>query len=278
MKKKKVKIICSQCLKEFERCPSNIRKSKNSFCSQKCMSNFKEEKKVRIICKQCGKEFTILLCHTKRSQPIFCSRKCFNDNKSEKNISVVCEQCGQEFNKRLSSIKRTKQNFCSRKCTELFRKGKRPSEEDFKKRFMKYVEIIDGQWMWNLKCKGDVYGKMLHNGKRKHVNRLCYELFVGEITDGMFVCHKYDDNPRNITPENLFLGTLQDNIADMVRKNRQAKGETNANAKFTEKEVIEMRRLYATGEYSHATLAKKLGLKRSRISGILCNKTWKYLL
>lgn len=63
------------------------------------------------------------------------------------------------------------------------------------------------------------------------VHRIIYELYVGKIPEGMFVCHK-NDIPLDITPDNLFLGTHQDNMDDMVHKRRSCMGEKNCKSKI----------------------------------------------
>ena len=47
--------------------------------------------------------------------------------------------------------------------------------------------------------------------------------YNGEITDGLVVRHTCD-NRICVNPEHLEVGTHQDNMDDMVRRNRQAKG------------------------------------------------------
>jgi hypothetical protein len=50
-------------------------------------------------------------------------------------------------------------------------------------------------------------------------HRLAWELANGPIPPGMQVLHRCD-NPRCCNPEHLFVGTQQDNMADMALKKR----------------------------------------------------------
>lgn len=63
------------------------------------------------------------------------------------------------------------------------------------------------------------YGKIGHKGKTCVASRLAYEKAVGQIPEGMNVCHKCD-NPQCINPDHLFLGTQKANIHDMLAKGR----------------------------------------------------------
>lgn len=54
-------------------------------------------------------------------------------------------------------------------------------------------------------------------------HRLAWIKAHGPIPKGMFVCHRCD-TPACRNVEHLFLGTHAGNMADMVRKGRQAKG------------------------------------------------------
>lgn len=57
-------------------------------------------------------------------------------------------------------------------------------------------------------------------------HRAMYVLTFGEIPDEMHVCHKCD-NRKCINPEHFFLGSLQENLADMVKKGRNRGGYLN---------------------------------------------------
>jgi len=81
------------------------------------------------------------------------------------------------------------------------------------------------------------YGRLSvqRNGKRKQplAHRLSYEMFVAPIPPGMMVLHRCD-NPKCVAPDHLWLGTNADNMADKVRKGRQARlaRDNNGNAKL----------------------------------------------
>jgi hypothetical protein len=86
-------------------------------------------------------------------------------------------------------------------------------------------------WIFGGSLNSDGYGNIRvggRKGKTIKVHRLAWEEANGPIPDGLTVCHTCDV-PACCNPAHLFLGTQQDNVADMVNKGR-FKGGSSLNA------------------------------------------------
>lgn len=84
------------------------------------------------------------------------------------------------------------------------------------------------------------YGTVAINGTRHLAHRVVYEHHHGPIPDGLVVRHSCD-NPPCVNIRHLLLGTHSDNMRDMMMRAR------STNAKLTDEQVREVRRLLATG-------------------------------
>lgn len=134
-----------------------------------------------------------------------------------------------------------------------------------------YVECEwTGCWEWQLSKNHKGYGFTYHRGRTWKAHRLSWHLFRGDIPVGVCVLH-HCDNPGCCNPEHLFLGTNSDNVRDMVSKGRQrgARGENNGRAKLSDAEVVEIRRMYSTGNFTQQMIATRLGVSRSHVGRII---------
>ncbi|TAF00895.1 MAG: HNH endonuclease [Oscillatoriales cyanobacterium] len=107
-------------------------------------------------------------------------------------------------------------------------------------------------------------------------SRLMYEAHHGQIPEGMLVCHSCD-NPTCVNPEHLFLGTHKDNTQDMLRKNREARGDKLPQTKLTSEQVKEIKLLLAEGSLNNGKIGKLFGVTSTTIWDIKNGITWKHI-
>lgn len=147
-------------------------------------------------------------------------------------------------------------------------------------RFWSKVDIKseDECWNWLSYKDKDNYGGFTIRFNEKYYtykcHRISYTLNKGNILEGMCVCHACD-NPSCVNPKHLFMGTIQENVTDMVNKNRQAKlkGEKQNGAKLTEKQVLEIR----NSNFTYKELANKYGVSRGYIGHIKNRRNWSHI-
>jgi len=108
--------------------------------------------------------------------------------------------------------------------------------------------------------------------ERQQAHRMAWQLYLGPIPAHLAVLHKCD-NPRCVNPEHLFLGTNEDNRADCVAKDRQAKGSRMGAAKLTENMVSEI----LASELPRHILADAYHVSKTAIALIKRRETWKHV-
>lgn len=182
-------------------------------------------------------------------------------------------------------------------------------------RLLSNIKVMedDDCWMWTKYRNKDGYGMMRIGGSKgfvERVHRLSAFLFLGfsfglEKNVVMHTC----DNPGCVNPLHLRIATQKDNVIDMVVKGRNralsgkehpwygrhhsedtrrkiAKklsgrpvnvGKANGMSLLTEEDVVEIRRLYSTGDYKQKELAVMFGVSRTTISSVVTYKAWKHV-
>lgn len=133
---------------------------------------------------------------------------------------------------------------------------------------------ITGCWNWTGASNRYGYGRMSVFGKRTLTHRLSWEYHYGPIPSGMNILHKCD-NPACCNPEHLFIGTQQDNIADMHQKgrDRSLSGESSAKARLSAEQVRQIRSMYASG-VSPSAIGDQFGIKRCHVCNIAKRRIW----
>lgn len=145
-------------------------------------------------------------------------------------------------------------------------------------RFWEKVDRSGDCWLWTANKSGTGYGK-IGSGPPDHksllAHRVSWSIANGEVPDGMFVCHRCD-NPSCVNPDHLFLGTAMDNMADMVGKDRHARGERGGNRILTDRQVFEIKDMFIDGVRWDA-ISRIYGVSRSTIYHIMEGRLWSHL-
>jgi hypothetical protein len=154
-------------------------------------------------------------------------------------------------------------------------------------RFWSKVEKTGHCWIWAAARTRLGYGKFMLGSRTDGTAHLCMAHRVawklaGRADPGaLFVLHRCD-NPSCVNPDHLFLGTHEDNMADMKAKGRGVKthpkhrGSLNHQAKLTEDDVLDIRATYAFGALQ-SDLAKEYGVHFGTISSIVLRDSWRHL-
>ena len=145
-------------------------------------------------------------------------------------------------------------------------------------RFLSKInKIEDGCWEWNAFKNNDGYGKIRVAGKTLARHRVAYELWKGEIPDGMCILHSCD-NPPCCNPAHLSIGTRDENNKQRKERGRGRtnphRGEACNSSKLTEQQVLEIR---AINNMSQSAIARMYGITQSNVFNIVSRKSWSHI-
>jgi hypothetical protein len=147
-------------------------------------------------------------------------------------------------------------------------------------RFYNKINIIEegpNKDCWEIDCGKGNDGYPIFSIKSYPIlaNRFMYQIHhPDEIIEGLLVCHSCD-HPWCVNPEHLWLGTNEDNMNDMVNKNRQAKGSVNGNSKLTDKSVEEILINIQSGCLTSVKeIMKRYAVGNFTVYGILNENYW----
>lgn len=136
-------------------------------------------------------------------------------------------------------------------------------------------------WIWT-GGKSEGRGMMSWKGKMIRASKASWILYH-KTNPSLCILHKCD-NPICVNPEHLFLGTLADNIYDMMAKGRDrgfgkhkgSYGEDHYAAKLSDIQILEILIRLAKGEPQNK-LAEEFGTTQSYVSLLKHGRKRKYL-
>lgn len=135
-------------------------------------------------------------------------------------------------------------------------------------------------WVWRASRLKNGYGQFSIGTKRRtlYAHRVAWEICNGPIPPGAHILHSCD-NPPCCNPAHLRAGTSSENARDMYERFRYPvrRGEMAARSKLTTEQVLEIRALFATGEYTLQALAEKYGVRNPSIHSIVHRRSWRHV-
>ena len=163
-------------------------------------------------------------------------------------------------------------------------------------RFWEKVNRSAGEgacWPWMASIyKRTGYGRFALTHKRMTgAHRASWMFTHGSIPDGLCVLHTCD-NRRCVNPSHLWLGTNDENMADMVAKKRSPtglrngkytkpwrtpRGESNGRSKLTSFIIEEIRASLDAGTSTQRQLATRFGVAQSMIWAIWHRRAWAHV-
>lgn len=129
--------------------------------------------------------------------------------------------------------------------------------------------FVKGYTCVSLSVRGKVF--------QMRINRLVCEAWHGPPPTSKHMAAHWDGNSQNNDPKNLRWATPAENNADMIRVGTSTRGERNASAKLTVKDVVAIKKLITDG-FRLARIARDFNVSRVAIQDIAHGRTWAWLI
>jgi hypothetical protein len=147
-------------------------------------------------------------------------------------------------------------------------------------RFWARVDRTGACWEWQGARDRRSYGKVGFGRPRRclRAHRIAWTLTHGPIPAGLHVLHDCPDgdNPACCNPAHLWLGTDADNVADMVDKGRQARGERGGRARLTTEQIRAIRQTYGK-DHNLQKLARAHDVSVATVWHVVQRRTWRHV-
>jgi transposase len=149
----------------------------------------------------------------------------------------------------------------------------------------------DSCWLWVGALNHNGYGYFNYRKRQWLVHRTLYYILNQKDPNDLLICHTCDVRSC-CNPRHWFPGTHKDNQQDMARKGRAAsgdrhpskihperlvRGERSHYAILKEQDVLKIREMYASENYSQPQLAKLFNVCLGTVHNIIRNRSWTHL-
>lgn len=146
-----------------------------------------------------------------------------------------------------------------------------------KRRFWSRVNAAGVDQCWEIagSAISNGYVQICIQGVAVLAHRLSWILHFGPIPASRIVCHRCD-NRRCVNPHHLFLGTIADNNADMLKKGRARwrVGDRLGAVVLSPQLAQEIRERWKIGGLTQRALAAEYGVHPCTISRVIGGKRW----
>lgn len=113
-------------------------------------------------------------------------------------------------------------------------------------------------------------------GYRFKIHRLVATYFL-ENTLNLPEVNHIDGDPLNNKLENLEWVDRKSNVTHAVNNNLYPQGERHYKSRITDKDVLEIRKIYSEGGITQESLAKTFNVSRGLIKDVVNHKSWKHV-
>lgn len=164
----------------------------------------------------------------------------------------------------------------------MYIKGKKINKKDIE-RFLSHTSKSGECVIWGKSKNKKGYGYFsitVKKGIKKNVfaHRFSYVINNGVIPADNIIMHTCD-NSSCVNPAHLKLGTIHDNNIDRDIKGRHValKGVFHGMSKLKDEDVIKIRGMYSSGEYSQRRLANLFKVNQRLIFNIIHKINWSHI-
>lgn len=198
------------------------------------------------------------------------------------NGKKMCKVCRNELDIVLFNISNKLRGYRDSRCKECFNQMRREYivntrilPDSVIDSFWSQVDQTMDSWFWDGLCNENGYGRFNIGYKTILAHRFSALLIYPDLTPKTKILHKCD-KPPCVRESHFKYGTQAENIADMVSKNRQAKGESHSQNKLCNADVFIIRNQLNQG-MSASKIARDFHVHFNTIRDIFLGKTWTHI-